>query len=53
MTGWLVVNRFLHSQKFTEIHKWLLDAAIARNIQLELKSNASIMVSLSENINFR
>ena len=52
MTGWLIVNEFLHSSKFNEIHKWLLDAAKKYNIELQLKSNASIMISLSENINF-
>lgn len=52
MTGWLIVNGFLHSTKFNEIHKWLLEAAGKRDIQLELKSNNDVMVSLSENINF-
>lgn len=52
MTAWLVVNGFLHSKKFNEIHKWLLNAAIKRDIQLELKTNDTIMISLSENINF-
>jgi hypothetical protein len=27
MTGWLIVNEFLHSSKFNDIHEWFLEAA--------------------------
>lgn len=52
MTGWLIINGFLHSSKFNEIHKWLLDAAKKHNIELEIKSNDAVLISLSEDINF-
>jgi len=47
MTGWLVVNEFLHSLKFNEIHNWLLDAAKIQGITMQLKTNAQILVDLS------
>ena len=47
MTGWLVVNEFLNNNKFNEIHRWLVDAAIKQNISLEIKTNGELMVILS------
>lgn len=47
MTGWLVVNEFLHSNKFNEIHSWLLEAAGKQNIDLKLKTNAELLIDLS------
>ena len=47
-----MINGFLHSSKFNEIHKWLLDAAKKHHIELEIKSNDTVLISLSENINF-
>jgi RimK family alpha-L-glutamate ligase len=47
MTGWLVVNEFLHSNKFNEIHNWLLKAAEKQGIQMLLKTNAELLVDLS------
>lgn len=46
MTGWLVVNEFLHSNKFDEIHEWLLTAAKKQDILLLLKTNAELLVEL-------
>jgi RimK family alpha-L-glutamate ligase len=46
MTGWLVVNGFLHSYKFNEIHTWLMNAAEKLNIQMYLKTNAELLVDL-------
>lgn len=48
MTGWLVVNEFLLSNKFNEIHAWLLEAAKKQNIELRLKTNAELLIDLSE-----
>lgn len=46
MKGWLVVNEFLQSKKFDEIHSWLLQAANKQDIDMDLKTNASLMVEL-------
>jgi RimK family alpha-L-glutamate ligase len=49
MTGWLVVNEFLNSNKFNEIHQWLLDAAKKQGIKMELRTNAQLLIDISEN----
>lgn len=46
MRGWLIVNEFLQSKKFDEIHSWLLQAAKRQDIDLVLKTNASLMIEL-------
>ena len=46
MTGWLVVNEFLTTNKYSELNQWLLKAAEKRNIELEIKTNAQLMVGL-------
>lgn len=48
MRGWLIVNEFLQSNKFNEIHNWLQEAAINHGIQLELKTNAQLLIDLSD-----
>jgi len=48
MTGYLVVNEFLQTNKFNEIHAWLLEAAEKQNIQMILKTNAELMVDLAK-----
>jgi RimK family alpha-L-glutamate ligase len=48
MTGWLIVNEFLHSNKFNEIHNWLLEAAGKQGIALQLKTNAEVLVDLGK-----
>lgn len=47
MTGIMVVNEFLHSVKFNEIHGWLIEAAGEMGIRLQLKTNAQLMLELS------
>lgn len=47
MTGWLVVNEFLHSNKFNEIHAWLLEAAAKHKVSMELKTNAQLLIDLN------
>lgn len=49
MTGWLVVNEFLQSNKFNEIHSWLIEAAKKQGIHLELKTNAELIIDLNPN----
>ncbi len=46
MTGLLVVNEFLNSNKFNEIHQWLIDAAIRQGIELIKKTNAQLLIEL-------
>lgn len=52
MIGWLVINGFLHSEKFNEIHQWLLDSSVKRGIHLEIKTNDSLLISLSGQMDF-
>lgn len=46
MVGWLVVNEFLNSDKFDEIHMWLRDAAGKQGIKLLQKTNAQLLIEL-------
>ncbi len=46
MKGILIVNEFLHSNKFNEIHSWLLEAAGKQGIGMELKTNAELLVDI-------
>ena len=39
MTGWLVVNGYLQSEKFDEIYNWLVEAAQKRNCELRKIAN--------------
>ncbi len=43
MTGWLVVNHFIKSDKFIEIFEWLETAAKLQGIQMIRKTNAELM----------
>lgn len=47
MTGILIVNEFLHSNKFNEIHNWLIKAAAKYDTKLELKTNAEILIDIN------
>lgn len=47
MTGWLIVNEFLQSNKFNEIHSWLVEAAKKQGVILEQKTNAQLLIDLS------
>lgn len=47
MTGILIINEFLHSEKFNEIHTWLMEAAKKYNIKMLLKTNAEILIDIS------
>lgn len=49
MKGILVVNAFLHSDKFNEIHSWLQKAAKRHNISLELRTNADLLADIGGN----
>lgn len=46
MKAWLVTNEFLHSNKFTEIHSWFIEAAKKKGIDLQIKTNAEILAVL-------
>ena len=41
--GWLVVNNFINSEKFTEIYKMFLKSAERLNISLKLKRSGEIL----------
>lgn len=45
-TAILIVNEYLNSNKFNEIHMWLVEAAKRYGIDLKIYTNAQIMVSL-------
>lgn len=48
MTGILIVNEFLHSNKFNEIHEWLLKAAKVQEIELGLMTNAELCIDIQD-----
>lgn len=48
MTGFLVVNEFLQSNKFNEIHSWLVQAAKKQGISLQIKTNAELLIDLKD-----
>ena len=50
MNAWLVVNEFLHSNKFNEIHNWLLEAAKKQEISMQIKTNAELLIDLAQNL---
>lgn len=48
INAWLIVNAFLNNNKFHDINLWLVKAAKKKNINLEIKTNAEIMITLGE-----
>ena len=46
LKGLLVVNEFLASNKFNEIHNWLIEAAKKNKIQMELRTNAELLIDI-------
>ena len=46
MKGILVVNAFLNSNKFNEIHGWLVAAAKQQGIELQLRTNAELLIDI-------
>lgn len=48
--GWLVVNRFLNSDKFTELYDWLIIAAREHNIELRLVHNDALLIDLQDGL---
>jgi len=50
MNGLLIVNEFLQTNKFNEIHEWLLSAAKKNEIDLTIKTNAQILIDINQNI---
>ena len=46
MKGLLIVNEFLASNKFNEIHAWLLESAKKYGIDMELRTNAQLLIDI-------
>ena len=46
MTGWLIVNEYLNTEKFRELQDLFKEAALAKNIQLSIYTNAQFCVDL-------
>lgn len=44
MTGWLIVNGFLHSEKFDELTELFAEAAKEKEITLLIKSNVELLI---------
>ena len=45
--GWLTVNRFLHTKKFSELYEWFASAAEAFGVRLELYTNDELAPELT------
>lgn len=43
--GWLVINEFLNTSKYTELYEWFVRAASEYNIRLTVKTNAELLTS--------
>ncbi|WP_310604107.1 ATP-grasp domain-containing protein [Anaerosporobacter sp.] len=46
--AWLVTNEFLNTEKYSELNMWLVRAAQLYNIELVVKTNAELLVDLSD-----
>ena len=43
--GWLIVNEFLNTTKYTELYEWLQEACTNQHITLLVKTNAEVLCS--------
>ena len=50
MKGWLIVNGFMGTEKFTELYGFLSRAAEKRNVKLEIKTNDELTVPINDSI---
>lgn len=50
MKGLLITNAYLHTNKFTEINLWLIEAAKKQGIQLFVRTNSEVLVLLEDNM---
>lgn len=48
MNGILIVNEFLQTNKFNELHSWLLKAARKQDINMKLMTNAELLADIGE-----
>lgn len=48
MKAWIVVNEFINTNKFTELNLWLLEAGKKKGIDIDIKTNAELMVVLGD-----
>lgn len=46
MKAWLVVNDFLNQKKFDEIHQWLREAGEKKGVEIEIRTNATLMTTI-------
>jgi len=49
-SGWLIVNHFLQTEKFTEHYEWLQKAAEQKGICLTVKTGADLMCEIAEGL---
>ncbi len=47
-SGWIVVNGFLYTNKFSELTRMFVKAAVKKNIHLDVKSNTEIYTGIFE-----
>lgn len=47
LNGWLIVNRFLHTKKFSELYDWFGSAAALHRVGLDVFTNDELTCSLS------
>lgn len=51
--AWLVVNGFIHTEKFRQIFEWLVQAAEKQGCRLEIKTNAQLLPQLVMGAEYR
>ena len=49
MKGYLIVNAFLNTDKFQEIHSMLINSFKENNVELIIKTNIEMMVCIQNN----
>lgn len=48
--AWLVVNGFIHTEKFEQIFEWLIQAADQQHCTLEIKTNTQLLPALEQHL---
>lgn len=48
--AWLVVNGYIHTEKFKQLFDWLVQAAAKQHCLLEIKTNTQLLMALDQHL---
>lgn len=51
--AWLVVNGYIHTEKFEQLFDWLIQAAAKQHCLLEIKTNTQLLMAFEQHIKDR